>query len=136
MADKIQKIREKVEKKLEVMQYQIHRKDAYKELKCVLDYIDSMQEDPVSEGLEEAATLYAKEEYSRKNPATLPDRCIGCYAPIMYTFKAGAKWQKEQMMVNAVDGIARPNDNEIWCILDSFNLKDGDKVRVIVIKED
>ena len=72
----------------------IHRKDAYKELKCILDYIDSMQEEPVSEDLEEAATLYAKEEYSRKNPATLPDMCIGCYAPIIYAFRNGAKWQK------------------------------------------
>ena len=33
MTDKIQKIREEVGKKLEVMQYQIHRKDAYKEIK-------------------------------------------------------------------------------------------------------
>ena len=52
------------------------------------------KEEPVSKGLEEAATLYAKEEYSRRNPATLPNRCIGCYAPLMCAFKAGAKWQK------------------------------------------
>ncbi len=55
------------------------------------------KEEPVSEDLEEAASRYAKEEYNHKNPATLPDRCRGCYAPLMYAFKAGAKWQKEQI---------------------------------------
>lgn len=48
-----------------------------------------------SEDLEEAASRYAKEEYSHKSPATLPDRCRGCYAPLMYAFKNGANWQKE-----------------------------------------
>ena len=47
-----------------------------------------------------------------------------------------AKWQKEQMIAKAIDGTARPDDNEIWCNLTSNNLKDGDKVKVIVIKED
>jgi len=49
--DKVQKIREEIEKKLEIMQYQVHRKDAYKELKDVLAYIDSLQEEPVSDRL-------------------------------------------------------------------------------------
>ena len=48
----------------------------------------------------------------------------------------GMKMQKEQMMVKAVDGIARPDDDEVWCDLKSFNFKDGDKVKVLVIKED
>lgn len=47
-----------------------------------------------------------------------------------------AKWQKEQIMAKAIDGIARPDDGEVWCDLKSFNFKDGDKVKVIVIKED
>lgn len=54
--------------------------------------------EPVSEELEEAASRYSKEEYSRKNQATLPDRCRGCYAPLMYAFKAGAQWQKQQIV--------------------------------------
>lgn len=49
---------------------------------------------------------------------------------------AGMEKMKEEMMEKAIEGIARPDDNEIWCDLDSFNLKDGDKCRVIVIKED
>ena len=52
--------------------------------------------EPVSDDLEEAASRYAKEEYRRKNPATLTDRCRGCYAPLMYAFKAGAQWQEEK----------------------------------------
>ena len=55
------------------------------------------KEEPVSEELEEAASRYAKEEYNSKSPATLPDRCRGCYAPLMYAFKAGSKWQKENL---------------------------------------
>ena len=117
------------------------------------------KEEPVSENLEEAANMYAECEYNHKNFNILPDRCRGCSAPLRYAFKAGANWQKkqdqsiielaedhamlagmekkkEQMMARAVEGIARPDDNEIWCDLDSFNLKDGDKCRVIVIKED
>ena len=57
---------------------------------------DRQFEKPVSEDFEEAASRYAKEEYNRKNPATLPDRCRGCYEPLMYAFKAGAKWKAEQ----------------------------------------
>ena len=48
----------------------------------------------------------------------------------------GMKMQKEQMVAKAIDGIARPDDDEVWCDLKSFNFKDGDKVKVIVIKED
>ena len=88
--------------------------------------IDKIQKEPISEDLEGASKNYAL------NNTPWDD----CKDEIQEAFKAGAQWKKEQMMVNAVDGIARPNDNEIWCILDSFNLKDGDKVRVIVIKED
>ena len=62
--------------------------------------VKEVQEEPVSEDLEEAASRYAKEEYNRKSPATLPDRCKGCYAPLKYAFKAGAKWKEEQLEKN------------------------------------
>ena len=74
-----------------------------KSFQCqIIDFIDYLQEKPVSEDLEEAASRYAKEEYSHKNPATLPDRCIGCYAPLIYAFKAGAEWKEEQMMKDTI----------------------------------
>lgn len=45
---------------------------------------------------------------------------------------------KEQMMKDAVEGIARPDDCEIWVNLVGYGYKfnDGDKVKLIVIKED
>lgn len=97
------------------------------------------KEEPVSEDLDEAASRYAKEEYSRKNPATLPDRCIGCYAPIMYAFRAGATWKEQQLMANAVDAevtygksLAIPS---LGYRLDKEGLDFGDKVKLIIIKE-
>ena len=104
------------------------------ELQKILTYIDSLQEEPVSEDLDEAASKYAKEEYRRKSPEILPDRCIGCYAPLMYAFKAGAQWREEQMMTKAIVGIARPYDCELWCNLDSFNLKNDEVCKLIIIK--
>lgn len=134
MADKVQKIREEVERlmygfnmeadiascenaeteKLADIKYQLCKK--------ILDHIDKVLEEPVSEELEEAANNYclnARKGYPRVKDET--DRYI-CSA-----FKAGAQWQKEQIVKEAIGGIARPDDSEIWCNLDSFNLKDGDK---------
>ena len=46
----------------------------------------------------------------------------------------GMKLQREQMMKQAIEGVARPDDCEVWCNLDSVNLKDGDKVKIVIIK--
>ena len=42
----------------------------------------------------------------------------------------------EQLMAKAIDGIARPDDGEVWCDLKSFNFEDGAKCKMILIKED
>lgn len=149
--NKVQKIRNEVERlQNELIQ---EREKGYGsdvddacilELQNVLTFIDSLQEEPVSEELEEAAIMYAKEEYNHKNPATLPDRCIGCYTPLMYAFKDGAKWQKEQMLEKAFNGyvIEDIEEGEGDFLLSteylpkSIGLKDQQKVKVIVIKED
>jgi len=103
------------------------------------------KEEPVSEDLEEAAIMYAKEEYNHKNPATLPDRCRGCYTPLMYAFKAGAKWQKEQMMANATEvtvhidagGYPYIPQVELYDYDKDIPLaKEGDKYKVVFIEED
>ena len=113
------------------------------DFKKVFDkYAIDFKEEPVSEELEETAHQY--------------------YEPndkFMDGFKKGAKWQekkdqeiietaihhayhngrlemKEQLIKEAVDGIARPDDNEIWCDLSTLNFKDGDKCKVVLIKED
>ena len=78
-----------------------------------------LKEEPVSEELEEAASRYAKEEYNSKSPATLPDRCRGCYAPLMYAFKDGSKWQKSNLWKPA-DGDDLPIvDREVIALLDN-----------------
>ena len=152
MTDKIQKIRKKVEKlmygfnleadiascedaeteKLADIKYQLCKK--------ILDYIDEVQKEPVSEDLKKAA-----EDYGIRQGAELKPFAIKY-------FKAGAKWQKEQMMKNAVDNtcmvIGKVDDHinvrigvfekphEIWhCKCDTSKFKIGDKVKVIVIKE-
>lgn len=53
-------------------------------------------------------------------------------------FVNGARWQKQQMLEEAVEGVARPDDCEIWVNLVGYGykFKDGDKVKIIVVKED
>ena len=100
MTDK-EKIRAEIERRIEELQpcntrENLRAHGAIAGYYQILSFINSMQEEPVSEDLEEAASRYANEEYNRKSPATLPDRCRGCYAPLIYAFKAGAKWQEKQ----------------------------------------
>lgn len=113
-----------------------------KELKEVLDNLDItnkyrlnliraieyLQEEPASEDLEEAADSY-----------------IETHGEILgfgkQTFKDGAKWQKQQMMAKAVEGGCFSYKNgfvHISCDVDEHltDVKFGDKVKVIVIKED
>ena len=124
----------------------------------LLCFIDSLQEEPVNENFEEALAQEWK-GYNDRGAATV-DALEDNTQELAFAkgFYRGSKWQekqdqetielaedhailagmekmKKQIMAIAVDGIARPYDNEIWCILDSFNLKDGDEVKVIVIKK-
>ena len=88
------------------------------------------------EKMEEAAKTYAKKESYGYEPCN-----------IVETFKAGVNWQKQQMMNEAKDGVITfdyygDNDKIYGCIahdsfsLEEFGLKDGDKVKLIIIKED
>lgn len=66
--------------------------------------------------------------------------CRDCFnrEELIELFKAGVKWQKEQMMAKAVDAIAQRYDAELW--LNSQNdlkeFAEGEEVKVIVIKKD
>jgi hypothetical protein len=99
--------------------------DVYDEFeKQFKHFIDSLQEESVSDDLEEAADSYIK-----------------TYGEILgfgrQTFKAGAKWQKEQMMTKAIDGkvIANGMGNPILHLWDKGRHLIDKKVKVIVIKE-
>ena len=100
----------------------------------ILRYINSLKEETVSEGLEEAANFYADTHTewfdADNNPHVSP------------AFKAGANWQKEQMMTKAFDGEILENyDGKVIkyddTILDEklSDCKVFDKVKIIVIKE-
>ena len=80
--DKIQKIKKEVER--------IQLYSQSETLKQVLDYIDKVQEESVNDDLEEAAKNHAAERYRVTRDRELAEKC-------KWSFKAGAKWQKEHL---------------------------------------
>ena len=110
------------------------KEEAYNE---VLAILDSIQKEPVSEKLEDAASSFArKDSEGISNPANF----YYIVTDKARIFKAGAKWQKEQIMAKVVDGevtygksLAIPS---LGWVLDKEELDFGDKVKLIFIKED
>ena len=103
------------------------------------NYEKNLQEEPASEKLENAAIRYADEEYNRKSPANLPDRCRGCYTPLMYAFKAGAKWKEQQIMSKAINDVeinSRRSDGRFILSGNFSRFETGDKVKLIIIKQE
>ena len=102
-------------------------------LEWVLKQIDSLQqeqlEEPIPEDLEEAA-----EEYIKKGKY-LPEGFV-----VRPAFIAGAKWQKEQMLKDAVEHyvVSEIGGRRIGPAIVHFdkNFIIGDKVRVIVLKKE
>ena len=127
MTDKVQKIKNWISKEQDGLidaqgnfEYPEHE-GAYHIL-CNLDtYIDSLQEEPVSEVILEE-TNFNKSWYAHPELA----------------FEAGAKLQKEQMMAKAVDAqcFGFQGDALFSFRLPSSNYLVGSEVKVIVIKED
>ena len=145
MTDKVQKIKDWISKEQDGLmdaqgnfEYPEHE-GAYHIL-CNLDtYIDSLQEEPVSEELDDAAYNFVMNNFGNpKEPLYKFDqRC----------FRAGAQWQKKQTVAKAIDGVVTfdyyDSGNKTYgCVahdsfcLEDFGLKDRDKVKVIVIKEE
>lgn len=93
---------------------------------------EPMQNDPASEDLEEAAKhyLYKNILYDDVYVGNPTDK--DCEE----MFKAGAEWQKKQMVNRAIYCEAHPQDGEIWGSFEHLNLNDGDKIRVIIIKDE
>lgn len=86
-------------------------------------------ENDVPEDIEEAAEELAENEAYGQSNAEFEMAYKG--------FIAGAKWQEEQMMRDAVDGEVHPDDCEIWVNLVGYGYKfnDGDMVRIVIVKE-
>lgn len=160
MTDK-DKIREKVEELQEQAEYNYdicttqHEMQFWLGEQSVLtklkEYIDSLQEEPVSEDLEQAAIAAADEDMQGRQIMEESNENRQLYSRIFRRgFKAGAKWQKQQMMKDAITVTILPaNLEETEFCLDDYdevkhitrlvkeeNLKIGDKVKVIVIKEE
>lgn len=108
-------------------------------LDIVVDSINSLHSEQSSEGLEEAAKEYVKEN------CILPEDCNDgdipyyeeCNAAV---FKHGANWQKEQMMKSAIDAIitSRWKGSHV-CLTtnkDIPQIYNGDRVKIQIIKED
>ena len=100
--------------------------------------VKALQEEPVSEDLEEAADEYAP-DFSNSIASKAAVNAV------RDAFKAGAKWQAEQMMANAVDGaFIRRNRYTKKNVLNGLDMtcdaiqcfKDKDKIKVLFIKED
>ena len=144
MTDKVQKIREEVERlkrwndnvrestRHMTLQEEDFNRGKHSSYLEILNFIDSMQEEPVCDELEEAAKNHAVERYRVTRDMVLAEKC-------KWSFQTGAKWKEKQMMSKAVDA----HVNYAWSGL-SFGgfdwsktgLDIGDKCKLIIIKED
>ena len=133
MTDKVQKIREEIERLKKNWQLGRSSEAKYRvEMLEEISYlIDSMQEEPVSEDLEKVADQYSESVESDYSNDMFDSHNI--FEAVIY----GAKWQKQQMMKDAVEAIVQTNSmsgNTVVVHLDC-KYKAGDKVKLIIIKE-
>ena len=100
--------------------------EAYEELLSFLSTLES--EKPVTNDLKEAASRFSKNASNDHN-----------YHYLRIGFIFGAKWQKEQMMKDGLEGKIYGSDGEYWIETDideNIKGKEGDKVRVVVLKKE
>ena len=127
MANEVQKILNEIERLINNHDSALDYEAA---LEDVRNFIDSLQEEPASEDLSEAASIY--QTFHR-------------YATPFKAYIDGANWQKEQVMAKAVDvevkvdagGYPYIPQMELYDYDKDIPLaKEGDKYKVILIKED
>ena len=130
----IEKIKAEIERRIDAHHTHGHF-CAEHEFRDVLSFLSTLEsEKPVPADLEEAAKECCDNNYPTYQC------CCDC---IIEVFKAGAKWQREQMMKEAVE-VQNVVEEGRYCqeigpiFLDErAGFKPGDKVRVIVLpKED
>ena len=114
--------------------------------------IKALQKEPVSEDMWEDSKQYALRQVFASTDAVMTEQAylslkLFSGFEIAVAHKDGANWQKQQIMKNAKDGVITfdyygDNDKIYGCIahdsfsLEELGLKDGDKVKLIIIKED
>ena len=119
MTDKVQKIKDWVSKTQDGLMdangnfEHLEHEGAFHILSNLDYYIDSLQEEPVSEDLEEAAWLY----YDRNKPLMPPE--LDLHKELIDFFKAGAEWQKEHLWKDAQGDDLPEIDREVIALLDN-----------------
>ena len=148
--------------KVELIKQELEKLKVYPKsrgfIKYMLAFIESLLEEPASKDLEEACDNYYDETWDEHGGiAMVINNCNDIWFPSQAMedfFKAGANWQKQQMMRDVVletkvmkdcdgDGIETPyaewltlENTEIPYIPDNLGLKEGDKVKIIIVKEE
>ena len=89
----------------------------------------SLQEEPVSKELGEAAKNHAVERFRTTRDRELAEKC-------KWSFKAGASWKKEEMMRDAVDAFIYKGNIRLkeWPLPEKYG-KHLDSVKLIIIKK-
>lgn len=112
-----------------------YRCEAYKEL---LEYIDSLQEEPVSNDLEAEFVLYLKHKFniSQEGNTLKTDGWKPSPYDILDIAKHFAQWQKEQIMKDAISMDVYYETE--WDDIHKFLRKnlDGEKVKLLIIKDE
>lgn len=110
--NKAERIKAEVERRLSDCGYAMGSENSpiiakilYESYRSLLLFINSLEEEPVSEDLEKACDEYYDETWDEHGgKAMVVDGCHDIWFPSQATddfFKAGAKWQKEQMIEKA-----------------------------------
>lgn len=114
-------------------------------LEMAIRSLQQEQQEQPDKSLEEAAEIIAKNILGRDYLAELDEDCaIDALEDAKNFVKAGAEWQKQQMLKDAVEGevykfgevsyVKECNNAELTEYLSQFN--NGDKVRIVVLKEE
>lgn len=128
--NKVEKIKTEIEKRYEYWKekesnsHNIESESRMSECQHLLLLFNSLQEEPISNDLEEAAHFYVDTTIewfdSEGNPC--------CYL----AFKAGAQWQKEQMMKNSTF----INETEWEDDIHKLFREKGKKVKFMIVEEE
>jgi hypothetical protein len=90
------------------------------------EYLAKHSQEPASEDLEQAADRYGEQHITYKDD---DGYWIDTQGPTADAFKAGAQWQREQMMKGAID--TRIDKR----LADMIGYTGSERVKVIIIKE-
>jgi len=100
MTDKVQKIKQEIERRINISIAQEYTYSAA-QLKRIIDFINSLPEEPASDDLEEAMRHYLL--YEHNSAINIVFHLSSLKAEMQYhedienAFKAGAEWYKQQM---------------------------------------